>query len=117
MPTVRSNIFKITILAKVLLFCGDDKLIEKYTDYEDVTPENFKEIILHAHENDALVSYVADDHCAKHIEELLGIDVLSKEPPQELLKKAVFYKFLWNGNQNQWVYRKYLTEYNGASTN
>lgn len=117
MPTIRSNIFKITILARVLLFCGDDKLIERYTDYEDVTPENFKKIILHAHENDALVSYITDDHCAKHAKDLLGIEVLSKKPPQELLEKAVFYKFLWSESENKWVYRKYFTEYNGASTN
>ena len=117
MPTIRSNMFKITILARVLVFCEDNNLIEKYTDYEEITSEDFKKIILSAHENDGLVSYVTDHHCAKHIEEFLGIDVLSKAPPQELLKKAVFYKFLWNENQNQWVYRKYFTEYNDSSKN
>ncbi len=110
MPTVHSHTFKITILAKVLLFCEDNKLIQKYTNYEDITPEDFKKIILSAHEEGTLVSYVTDDHCAKHIEELLGIDVVSKEPPQKLLKKAVFYKFLRDENKNQWVYRKYFTE-------
>ena len=117
MPERTSNIIKITILAKVLLFCGDDKLIEKYSDYEDVTLEDFKEIIGRVYKDEGLVSYVTDDHCAKHIEELLGIDVLSKNPPQELLKKAVFYKFLWDENKNQWVYRKYFTEYHSPSKN
>lgn len=117
MPTIRSKAIKITILAKVLLFCGDDKLMGKYTDYEDITAEDFKKIILRAHEAGALVSYVTDDHCAKHVAELLGIDVLSKEPPQELPKKAVFYKFLRDENKNQWVYRKYFTEYKDSPKN
>ena len=117
MPTIRSNVFKVTILARVLLFCGDNKLIEKYTDYEEITPEDFKKIILKAHEQDTLGSYVTDNHCAKHAKDLLGIDILSKEPPQELLKKAVFYKFLWDENKNRWMYRKYFTEYNNSPTN
>ena len=116
MPTRRSNIFKITILAKVLLFCGDDKLIQKYADYEDITSEDFKKVILDAYEAGTLVSYVTDDHCAKHAKDLLGIDVLSKEPSQELLQKAIFYKFLWSENENKWVYRKYFTEHNDSST-
>ena len=74
-----------------MVFCEDNKLIEKYTDYEEITSEDFKKIILSAHAEGTLVSYVADDHCAKHGKDLLGIDILSKEPPQELLKKTVFY--------------------------
>lgn len=117
MPTIRSNVFKVTILARVLLFCGDNKLIEKYTDYKEITSDDFKKIILDAHEVGALVSYVTDDRCAKHAKDLLGIDVLSKEISQEFIKKAVFYKFLWDENKNRWVYRKYFTEYNNSSTN
>ena len=117
MPTIRSNIFKITILAEVLLFSGDNKLIEKYTDYEEVTSEDFKKVILDAYEAEALVSYVTDDRCAEHAKELLGINILSQEPPQKLLKKAVFYKFLWNENKNRWMYRKYFTEHNVSVKN